>query len=240
MKIVIVMITKDRTAVGRKNYFSSTMESFEYSGLFCSHTPFEFHVFDGGSLSFSFLSPWDKHPALSIHKTLEACPPNENAGRALAFGGGLVGVDWVVFIEDDIEVCFNFLDGVSQWLCHYESNQYKLFTFYTPYREVEECYSRKVPVWYYPIQFFYGTQAFALRSEDAYSLGEFLIHLPSPTSSYDLAIKQWAYENSSSNYFLASVPCFCQHVGKESLLFTDPARFHQCGSYLGRDWQFKL
>jgi hypothetical protein len=243
MLIAIVMITKDRMEKGKQNYIQQTVGSLYHSGLLASRTRYEFHIFDGGSKSLNYLRETPFYSSVcgyNIHSvdgrlvSNALIPPNVNAGRALIYGGSRVpDADWVLFLEDDIEVCKDFLDGVAVYV-QYKNPLYKVCTFYTPYREVEDQYKMfGKGTWAYPVKAFYGTQAFAIRPPDALSLGNYLCNLSYPTSSYDIEMKNW---HGNEGYFLASVPCYVQHIGKDSLLFEDEKRFHQCTSFQGVDW----
>ena len=243
MRIAIVMITIDRSASGRENYLASTMQSLKDSGMQRTKVPYDFYIFDGGSESIDYISALrsDIFPITIYVPIGHKLSPNMNAGRALLIGSQ-VQADWVLFLEDDIEVCKDFLDGVAWWLNHFADTRHRLFTFYTCYHEVEQQHKGSgVGSWEYPVDKFYGTQCMALRPREAQSIGEYLVGLSYPTSSYDIEIQNWtkAFPNlmqEGSECFLASVPCFVQHIGEQSVLFNDPKRFHQCTSYQGKDW----
>lgn len=233
------MITIDRTDRGRKNYFRQTMEQLARSGLWSSQTPFELHIYDSGSKSLDFMGIWPSASHVTVHASYFKLHPKINAGRAL-LAGSEYPCDLVVFLEDDILVCKDFLDGVAAFTLKHDRPDYRVFTFYTPYREVEWAHAKGEACWEYPLASFYGTQGFALRREDAASLGRHLMvetNYDPNTPSYDLIMKDWhkaAYPDSP--YFLATVPSFVQHVGEESYLFDDVNRFHACGSFKGEQW----
>lgn len=232
MKIIIVMITRDREEFNKKNYYNATMESFERSGLWTSSVEFEFHVFDGGSKNFDFMEKNKRSSRIKVHTLTEVPAPNVNAGRALWSGsqiGAIADGDFVLFVEDDIELCGDFLDSVGAWLKAHNRIDRRVFTFYTPYREVEEAFDARCTAWDYPVEKFYGTQCLATRLGDAASLGDFLMSLPYATAGYDIEAQKWSKERYPYiDFFLASVPCFAQHVGRQSVLFGDD-RFHHCG-----------
>jgi len=238
MHIAVVMITKDRSEKGRQNYFAATLNSLVESGMFESRiVSFQFDVFDGGSISLRYLRLGEYHPDLFTLHTSSSfdMPPNVNAGRALLHGGTQSKADWVLFLEDDILVCKDFFQGVEMWLLRQAREDRHAYMLYTPYREIEVAFKNKQRTWEYPVNKFYGTQAFAIRSFDAMRLGRYLIDLPYGTSGYDMEMKKWHIETYGENgFFLSSVPSFVQHVGRQSLLFDD--RFHECSSWQGKDW----
>jgi hypothetical protein len=163
--------------------------------------------------------------------------PKINAGRAL-LAGSQYPSDYVFFVEDDISVCKDFLDGAVAWIEKNSRPEYRVITFYTPYREVEWAHGKGEHSWEYPVPSFYGTQALAMRREDAESCGRYLlcerIHNKG-TPSYDLIMKDWHNITYPDNkFFQATVPSFVQHIGKDSYLL--PGRYHACSSFQGADW----
>lgn len=147
----------------------------------------------------------------------------ENVAAALAKGVHQ-GKQWVLFLEDDIEVCDDFADRVSQWLAAYARADRHVYSFSCPHQELG---SIKGDAWEYPIDRFCCTQAFALRTEDAASLYYYLLAHPTytgadgivSTAGYDLSMREWAKVTwPEVDYFLASNPAFVQHVGVESVI----------------------
>lgn len=161
---------------------------------------------------------------------------NRNASDALEFASGIQR-PWVLFLEDDIQVCARFFDSVSAWLTRWQSPEYRIYSFGCAYPEVSE----RIPgreSWPYPIDQFYGTQAFAIRREDAATLAEYLATTDDPPGQYDLSMHKWARKfYPSLNYFLASVPSFVQHIGTVSSIRPDEPSF-TFQSFPGEDWSY--
>ena len=86
MKICICMITIDRRERGLGNYFQQTMSNFELSGLWESKNPFEFHIYDSGSVSLDFMGDWKYTCKATVHASHFKVYPKINAGRALLAG----------------------------------------------------------------------------------------------------------------------------------------------------------
>ena len=236
MKFCISMITIDRGMVGRKNYLGETMESFLASGLWDSSVEFEFHLFDGGSEDRQYIRPW-ANMFNKIHYPTYRIAPKINAGRAMMIGAD-TDCDWVIFCEDDITVCKNFLKGAAAWLEKYAAEQYRVVALYCPYMEVTWNQEQGEPYWEYPVQSFYGTQCIAVRRGDAERIGHYVLsekNFEQAGQGYDLIMKAWHKETYPDLQVLqASVPSFVQHIGEDS--FINPGRFHACKSFPGNDW----
>lgn len=234
MEYGVMVRTFDR---GRVNYLPDTLESFQRSTATHEPIPYELHLFDSGSPDPSWLDGMPGAHHFPEHKLT----PNENA-VALMRGTGQLDVDWVLFLEDDIEFCDDFLGSVDRWLSEHASPDRHLYTFYTPYKEVSRAFERGDTYYQYPIKNFYGTQCLAMRPEDALSAADGLTEIMKTWHSskgYDLLLKEWAKQTwPKVDYFLASVPSFVQHVGVESSL-SGNERFHHNDSFQGAAWSYK-
>jgi hypothetical protein len=234
MKINLAMISIDRSEAG-ENYFDRTMMSFDRSGLWQSRTPFEFHVYDGGSRDQSYLAHW-KDKITYVHDSWFRMPAKTNFGRAM-LGAANYDCDWVLMCEDDIGVCKGFLDGVTAFIERWADVRYRVITFYTPYREIKESYGNvRAPYWDYPVKDFYGTQCLAMRQIDAMMAGAYILaDTKYSAGAYDLILKEW-HQTHYPDYpdMQATVPCFVEHMGKESVI--NPGRYHTSGLFLGEEW----
>lgn len=243
INFVTVMVTIDRKERGLPNYIAQTISSMLRSGIVINdEKSYELHVFDGGSENTDYIPNKlvVQMARAQIHLAPKRLTPCENVASALEYGSKC-GFDWVLFVEDDISVCDKFFSGVSDWLRRHMTDEYRLAAFYAAYDEVLQQYQQKKSSWEYPVEAFYGTQCFAVRSEDAKSISEYLLsdngHNPG-TPSYDMVIKDWSakyYPNSKN--FLASAPCFVQHTGEKSYLFNGD-RYHRCQSWQGINWSY--
>lgn len=222
-----------RTVERQPNYLRQTLADFERSISGHEPIPYELHLFDSGSPDGNWLAglPGTHHfPAQKL-------TPNQNA-VALMQGVAEVDCDWVLFMEDDISFCDDFLGSVDRWLSEH-GNQNRVFTFYTPYREVDNAFKGGQSSWGYQVEKFYGTQCLAMRPQDALSAAKALDRIAKTwhsTKGYDLLLKAWAKEQGIRS-FLASAPSFVQHIGTESSISS--ARFHACSSFQGPDWSYK-
>lgn len=245
--ISVVMITIDRSP--KQNYLNQTIENLDRAGVFKSQLLHSFHLFDS-CRQLQHFDRWRLGPHSIAHKVwlhlasqkYLAC---ENAGRALKIGGA-TGAEWVLFCEDDIDVCANFLESVANWLdIHGGDERYRLFAFGAAYLDAMK--PRMVDgfnSWDYPFTLFYGTQCFAIRAQDALSLGLYIYDNPeirgiTNPNAYDLMFHDWMSLNYPDCLFLASVPSFVQHIGKNSICTGKEEKdIHMFDTWPGREWSF--
>jgi len=241
MTYAYVMRTVDRTARPKpaRNYLGDTLQSLDQGGFFAAA---KLHLVDSSP------SPWLRdsfNGHANVGGALYEChfadrvyTNNENALRALMIGLG-TGADWIVHLEDDIAVCRDLPGSIDRWLTEYASEHYVLYTFHTPYRQVQDRHAQGLATWPYPVQAFYGNQCWAIRRADAEDLATYLTtRIPTWTTGqgFDLIIKEWA-NHAGESFFLASCPSFVQHIGRESALHL--GRFHENGSFPGTDWSYQ-
>lgn len=250
--LVPVMITTNRSP--KENYLPITRENLKGSGIEKSILLFPSKWSD---IEWRELDNWMGNvvgPEDAIYL------PCENAGRALVRGGEKAietGVSWVLFLEDDLDFCADFLSSVSSWLTDHSDDRYRLYAFGCAYPQIASLASsgtvirngketRGATSWQYPYASFYGTQCFAIRAEDAISLGSYLFTNPlvrgvrSP-GAYDLMVHDWMranYPGDEYAYFLASVPSFVQHIGRQSVC-TGLDKTHTFPSWPGREWRYE-
>lgn len=235
----MTMLTVNRFP--RENYLFNTVLNLERSGL-----PRSVRLADMFLVSSLPNVGWLTSMMFSRTSWLKLCIPHEgrlpheNAGYALKLAGGR-GTRWVLFLEDDIDVCDEFLDGVGLWLDRHGAPLFRIFSFGAAYEQTGEQASLNVGYWAYPVDSFYGTQCFAIRSEDALSLGDFILKYPLgkyKTGNYDLMMHDWSRVFYPEHpHFLASAPSFVQHLGRESSIEDRPVQPH-FPSWPGRDWRY--
>lgn len=239
--LAFVMRTLDRTP--RRNYLGATLQALQASGFrgpltLVDSSPSSWLTDAGLDPDDTWFSLTDC--VVTVQPTAVSLTNNQNALRALRIGLA-TGRPWIVHLEDDLDVCRDLDGAIARWLTDHVHVDRHLYTFHTPYREVRQAYTRGETAWAYPIKGFYGNQCWAIRRDDAASLADYLetaIPTWSSGQGFDLLIKQWAKVVwPDIGYFLASVPSFVQHVGTESSLHFP--RFHQNGSFPGRDWTYQ-
>lgn len=180
--------------------------------------------------------------------------PMANVARALKWASEQPR-EWVLFLEDDLLFCDRFIDSVAVWLSEHTImapfqvlqspvylfgsvtiNEYNDSLYSTPWSRLNSSWA---PV---PIDGFYGTQAFAIRREDAASLSTCLTNLVNFTDrdpgKYDLAMVDWCRATYPSvTHFIASIPSFVQHIGEESSIRPGEPSF-TFPSFPGEEWSY--
>lgn len=244
--IAAVMITVDRTP--RQNYVEETLGNLARAGLFRSNRvdsllccPSKLSD-DNRPLLDAWLNTVGPWMAARIIHPLKDYLPNENVARALA-AGVATSAPWVLFLEDDIDTCADFFDSVGAWLDDHARPDRHIYAFGCAYPQCAELPERGIHAWHeYPIRGFWGTQAFAISSEDAASLSEYLQRDPyvmNPAgAAWDLAMHKWAAERwPEIEHFSISCPSFVEHIGRESVIDPRPTT-HTFPSWPGREWSY--
>lgn len=230
----VSLITVDRSP--KQNFFGQTMTALDRSGVFDSPLLDRFTIFDSGSPNFDFLSTYTYGWPVDSAKR---CPV-ENTAAALLFAGSSPS-PWVLFLEDDIDVCDKFLESVSAWLADHEEH-YKVFPLGANYEQIVALERLGKTAWRYSIEQFYGTLAVAMRAETAQQIGRYLLRRHAgPTkrdgAPYDLYMSDWAREQGIT-HFLTPVPSFVQHTGVESVI-RPGSIFHTYESWPGPKWAYE-
>lgn len=246
INFTLALLTVDRRESGGVNYLDRTMESLERSGLWDQNeVTFTFNLFNSGG-SVEYLNRW-RAKVNSVWFPKRKLSMRENYADALKVSGS-GEADWVILLEDDVEVCSQFIQKVVRCLEKVEyvvGNSFRVITLYCPY----ELYGDGI--WPYPIVDFYGTQCWVVRRDDALSLGNYfgnsenVLSLRTRThlgrtyftsagdevgaSAPDFLLKDWHWKlYPQRNYFGACIPSLVQHIGKQGSNY----KFHESPSYI--------
>lgn len=237
--ITVVMITMDRSP--KRNYLGETIRNLERSGLWESSRLRRFILVDSGSPSvYQYLFNQMATKGLDVDTCIKPRVARENVARAL-FLGARTDADWVLFMEDDIDVCSDFLNSVGRWLDKHGVSTCHVFAFGAAYDQIRMAHKLRATAWGYPVEAFYGTQCFAIRPQDANSLAIWLethrlVGGVDAPGAYDISMQEWARTNwPSVDHFMASVPNFVQHLGEESAIGNG---FFQFPAWPGREWSY--
>ncbi len=231
--IAVVMVTVDRSPL--ENYLARTLSNLSRSGVFKSRRLDSFHLIDSGDKmgGYGAKDIQDQicyHPSESVKRS-----PNANVSEAIHVGS-MCEVEWILFLEDDIDVCADFLDGVGAWLDKYGKMKKPVFLFGSMWSRKDGEYTEV------QLQHFFGTQAFVIRVQDGPSLSDWLEEHEYTKSkdgaSYDLLMGDWSKKNwPESNHFAVSSPSFVQHIGMNSVI--NPRNdVHMFPSWPGKDWSY--
>ena len=235
--IAAVLITLDRTP--RRNYLGETLDNLERGQFFASKRLHSFRIVDSGS-SATYIAEQLRGRALPVITSEVRRNARQNVSQALLFAGQ-AGAKWVLFMEDDIDVCDNFLNSVGKWLDDHEREDRRIYAFGAAYAQIAQARTDGMTAWNYPIEAFYGTQCIALRTHDALGLSQHLHATPfvrgvDAPQAYDIAMSDWMREKYPSiRHFLASAPCFVQHLGEQSAL---GSKFFTFQAFAGRNWSY--
>jgi hypothetical protein len=236
--IAAVMVTVDRSP--SPNYLAETLGNLKRSDLRTSSRLHSFALSDSG-----LGLEWSRSVAESVFPELEfeelrSEPKRRNANTNVAHAlhhGYNAGVPWVLFLEDDIDVIDRFFDSVGAWLDSHARPDRHLYALGCPYAGRE-----RTGAWEYAIDGFYGTQAVAFRRDDALDLSNYLVEhcydRHPDGAMYDLLMHDWAYDRwPRIKHFLASIPSFVQHTGRESVI-NPRAHTHIFPSWPGPEWSY--
>lgn len=254
--IAVVMRTFNRhestTPLGagftRQNYVKETLEAMVRSHVFESPVLHSFSICDSGTQNPSFFEA-EIEGALAgkpfgLYWPGKWLTSNENAGVALRIGADS-GAPWVLFCEDDIDVCDYFLDSVWAWLCKHAHVKRRLYTFGSNNSDFRGSELNDVS-----ISSFFGTTCYAVRREDAASMSDYIkgkplytgsqndVEKPGVTVAHDLHFHEWAkLAYPEIGHFAASVPSFVQHMGNASALSARD-NIIRYASWPGRGWRY--
>lgn len=248
--IALVMITIDRSEQGKENYLAQTIGNMRRAKVFESdRLGYSALVFSTASMDHFLAAEDHENTFHKLDVPLVSAPrlSCENAGHALQLGGRKAlehGLSWVLFCEDDLDFCDDFIESVGRWLDDYGKNQlHRLYAFGCAYPQIMQAMDCGVSYWTYSYKSFYGTQCFAIRPDDAISLGTYIASNPiirgvDNPNAYDLMFHDWMDANYPTSAFLASVPSFVQHIGRQSIC-TGLDNTHTFDSWPGREWSYK-
>jgi hypothetical protein len=226
--IVLTVITADRSP--GENYLAETLGNLSRSGVWADPSFYGMYI-----VSTSPETKWfarDVEDLMSVKLSIPVVPRLAcvNAGEALLLGAAS-GADWVLFLEDDIDVCSDFLGSVNRWLDLYSQERNTLYAFGSAH------FADGLADWVeISPGIFFGTQCFAIRATHAKELGFYLKSCPLTRlpGKYDLMIADWLGEEK----ILVSSPSFVQHIGRNSLIEPRPD-VHIFKSWPGRNWRFR-
>lgn len=231
MNVPIIITTFDRSPRGKRNYLGDTLANLARSGLYRSQTPWTLIIVDGGSapgyLEREVPASLREDPRVRLVRPPEGkvLTCNENAAVSWCVAGADAD-PWTLVLEDDIDVCADFLDETVRWLEQHAAPDRHLYPLGAPHRDVADAAARGETSWEYPIGHYWGSQGTAAGKADAISLGAYLtahpVHASGSTYSHDWMIGQWARETwPTIAHFRCPAPGLVQHVGRESYLAVD-------------------
>lgn len=161
--------------------------------------------------------------------------PNENGLDALRAGIEASGGKPFVFLEDDLAFIRHFnraADTFARTCGGVRSLILPLCANY--WRHLEPL---RGMAWRYPLNLFYGTQAFVITPADAQLFLDWIETVrPLEPAGFDILIAKWAAHHKKT-HFLTPHRSFVQHLGVESSLHN--GRFHHYSTWPGDQWEYR-
>ena len=234
MSFAVVMITVDR--VPRRNFLAETLANLKRSGVFDSPLLESFSIVNSNFDTKDFIYEAIGDLPISVYSPIGGMrKATENGAMALAIGSESQA-DWVLFLEDDIDVIDKFLESTDLWLARH-GRRSVVFPLGANYADIAALYRLGADdAWTYELGMFYGTLAFALTPGHAKAVSDYW-YANRRDQTYDLLMSRWAREQKVE-HFVTPVPSFVQHIGRESAI-RPGSPFIQYESWPGRRWRYE-
>ena len=260
--VAVVVITVDR----EPSYLAATLANLARAGLWQSPRLHSLHLVDSGRvnpgydvpwpdralLDHAYVvgdAPWDPAPTacrLHVHRTDAPRSAKQNCAAALAIGAR-TGAAWVLQLEDDLDVCGDFLGSVARWLDDHAADDRHVYPLSGDNAQIAAVAARGAHSWEYPVASFWGFQCFAMRPQMALDFSQWLQDHPLyrhadgrlDENAHDLEIQRWA-EARGITHFRGACPSFVQHIGLTTSIAqaTGGAKV-QFQSWPGPDWSYQ-
>lgn len=161
--------------------------------------------------------------------------PNENGLEAIRAGIEYSKGEPFIFLEDDLAFIRGFHQAATDFTRLCAGVPSMILPLCAAYKDaLLQC---RGMAWRYPVENFYGTQAFVIYPEDAKSFLAYCKAMAKfPERGFDMLLKNWATKNGAK-HFLTPHRSFVQHLGVESSLHN--GRFHHYATWPGADWQYR-
>jgi len=242
VKFHIVIKTKDRSP--RKNFLGETLLNLKRAGVFTSSHLGSFALVDSGSPASFFeslplLNELELLPDFSVDSASRNL--HQNARRCIELSGSraIASLGWAMVLEDDLDVCNEFLESTARWLADHAVDAPQMYVLGANSDQIRGVASKGGTMWAYPVGAFYGAQALVWQGKHAVQLAEFLGPDPNYNGTrdhgHDLLLQRWGRETKIP-HFMATAPSFVQHIGNESGIGN---RFFQFQSWPGREWRYE-
>lgn len=241
MPVMIDVAVKTIDRGPKRNYLGETLSNLTRSGVFKSPNLGQMTLVDQSLDSAAFMRS-QKAEHLTVDNSASRTM-HQNAQRCIELVGS-GSAEWGLVIEDDIDTCDWFLESVADWLEDHEVEGPMMYVFGANYAQIRHAVKLGRTAWTYPCSAFYGALACAWRREVAKELAAWLGPDPGYINKdggkirnrgHDLMLGRWGHA-MKLKHFLASCPCFIQHIGLESGL--DNKKIQYAG-FAGRDWRYR-
>lgn len=238
MSLLVTIRTADRSP--KKNYLGRTVRALLEQG-------YEPHIYPTDADMRWLNVELEGFPQLSVHPPWYRSTPNENGIRQVSLLDTVVA-DWLLMLEDDIEVCADFIGSVSRWLTDHADPAIHVYRLHalpqTPLKRIGPAAALA------PLREMRGSQAVALRAEDARLFAAWATAHPKdwrpksapfqqwPDRGFDKLIGYWALQQwPDQPDGLVSLPMLVNHLGRESMLHTHGLR--NDAHFAGASWRYQ-
>lgn len=218
MKYAIVMTVCNRSELGGGDTLDKTMNSLKNSGLWESGIDFTLLLHDTGSDNKTYLDKYKNLP-----NTIIECNKNRemmliNVINMLVYTKEHIPCDYIVYLEDDIIFCKNWIQNVDAWLNKNVDYDNWFVSFFYPYPK-EDFKSQVIKL---PSEKYYGTQCLGIMRSKLESL---INHFDAKNkegyqTGQDMFIREWLVLGNNSEFIKFSNPSLIQHQNLQSTLST--------------------
>jgi len=241
MRRLTITIRTVNRAPKKKNYLGRTVRSLLAHGVAAESVHLVLTDPDDTWLSKEIGS----HPVVR-HVPTARRTPNAN-GLAQIAVLDTAPAEWLLMLEDDIDVCDDFPGSVLRWLDRHQRKDVHVYRFCAFGRGRRP--GRAPGLALYDLQEQRGSQAIALRAEDARDCAAWAAvkgkhwrprsarFQNEPDKGFDKLIGYWALDRwPASRFGYVSEPHMVRHVGVESGLYTASAVVNDA-QFTSRAWQ---
>lgn len=240
MKYIITIPCVNRAERGASNVLHRTFESFEKSGMFESKINFKIVLLESGSKDTSYLDFLQIYKEkyntdIEVHYSDRVLNGTTNTFRMFVYIKKIMNnVDYVLWMDDDVFACKNFIENADLWIRKYAKNL-PFTSLYAPYRTNVDYNIRFRH--YAPIGGFFGTCCTVLRPyvADAILKHWFMPYFDqynyNPDRRFrDCIMKEYPWYK----IFFLSFPSLVQHMNIGSTIRKNPnSRGHEALYFYG-------
>ena len=216
-RIPIVIITTNRNP--RKNYVFETLTNLKRGSVFDSKFFHSLTVYDDCSEpdyaeAIRLYAKYNLNVPITVVRADEVGGSKGNAERAHRLLFSLRDdCKWGMVMEDDIDVCANFLQSAVKWLREVEHEHRHLYFMALP--DAPKTSKKNL----FEMEKLWGSQCYVVRTEDSVSIANFLHNAGPKNNGHDTKLLRWLNETYSGEEYKPAccpVPTFIQHIGVDS------------------------
>lgn len=230
-KYIMAMTVCNRLEKNGTPTLDLTIDSLKKSGLWQSKIDFTLVLHDSGSVDTSYLDKYESLPNVLVVKSKEKAGILKNAVLMLKYICKNLQADYILYIEDDILFCKNWIENLDHWTRSYIRPADWCFSFYCPYEHLSPF---GLNIFNWRLDSFYGTQCFGVPFDKLASLTDFFEkkNKEGYERGNDMFLSEWIRISSRKESIKTSYPSIVQHMAIGSTL---DSYAHKSPSFLGED-----